>query len=221
MKRTLTVLLMVFLCVSLVIAIDNNSTKENKASCSKECVNAKVDSYKVCEKAYKDSFKNCTETYKQGMIYAKNLTLKNETFILKKEYIKNYTDCRKVAIATKKDCKNQTINAYKVCKDNCVLNSCQNKCGDGICQENVCMAIGCPCAENINNCAQDCSKKRVQCRIDGDCKCGVDKESGECFYGNKKYVNEEIQCPDFCSGISGNLQIKCIDKVCTQVEKTA
>ena len=33
---------------------------------------------------------------------------------------------------------------------------CENKCGDGICQEIVCMATGCPCAENKDNCSQDC-----------------------------------------------------------------
>lgn len=34
--------------------------------------------------------------------------------------------------------------------------SCKNLCGDGVCQEVVCMAIGCPCAETKETCAQDC-----------------------------------------------------------------
>jgi len=33
---------------------------------------------------------------------------------------------------------------------------CQDLCGDGICQQIVCLAIGCPCAETLENCAQDC-----------------------------------------------------------------
>ena len=33
---------------------------------------------------------------------------------------------------------------------------CIDKCGDGICQEIVCMGEGCPCAENKDNCAADC-----------------------------------------------------------------
>ncbi|TSC95881.1 MAG: hypothetical protein Athens101410_327 [Parcubacteria group bacterium Athens1014_10] len=33
---------------------------------------------------------------------------------------------------------------------------CQNLCGDGQCQEIVCMAVGCPCAESANTCPQDC-----------------------------------------------------------------
>ncbi|MCX6744796.1 MAG: RsiV family protein [Candidatus Parcubacteria bacterium] len=34
--------------------------------------------------------------------------------------------------------------------------SCANKCGDGICQEIVCLTIGCPCAESGALCPEDC-----------------------------------------------------------------
>lgn len=33
---------------------------------------------------------------------------------------------------------------------------CKDLCGDKVCQEVVCMAIGCPCAETLENCVQDC-----------------------------------------------------------------
>ncbi len=33
---------------------------------------------------------------------------------------------------------------------------CQDLCGDGICQEIVCEAIGCPCAETTESCPKDC-----------------------------------------------------------------
>ncbi len=33
---------------------------------------------------------------------------------------------------------------------------CVDKCGDGICQEIVCMAEGCPCAETHQSCPTDC-----------------------------------------------------------------
>jgi len=33
---------------------------------------------------------------------------------------------------------------------------CKDYCGDGICQEIVCMAVGCPCAEGPQNCLIDC-----------------------------------------------------------------
>jgi hypothetical protein len=34
---------------------------------------------------------------------------------------------------------------------------CVNHCGDGSCQEMVCMGEGCPCAETSVNCPTDCS----------------------------------------------------------------
>ena len=56
------------------------------------------------------------------------------------------------------------------------------------------------------------------CETDGDCACGVHINTGDCFYGNKNYVNTLQQCPDFCSGIAGDLIIKCIDNECKQTE---
>ena len=34
---------------------------------------------------------------------------------------------------------------------------CENQCGDGQCDEIVCQAEGCPCAETPENCPQDCA----------------------------------------------------------------
>lgn len=34
---------------------------------------------------------------------------------------------------------------------------CVDRCGDGICQEVVCLAAGCPCPETAGSCPQDCS----------------------------------------------------------------
>ncbi|NYZ77062.1 hypothetical protein H0O02_01980 [Candidatus Micrarchaeota archaeon] len=55
------------------------------------------------------------------------------------------------------------------------------------------------------------------CAGDSDCACGVHKTTEQCFYGNKQYVDMTKQCPDFCTGIAGNLDVKCVDFVCTQV----
>ncbi|MDW8076179.1 MAG: hypothetical protein RMJ14_00865 [Nitrososphaerota archaeon] len=41
------------------------------------------------------------------------------------------------------------IGNEKVCKD---------MCGDGVCQEIVCMAVGCPCPETPDTCPIDCKK---------------------------------------------------------------
>ncbi len=34
---------------------------------------------------------------------------------------------------------------------------CQDACGDGQCQEIVCLGNGCPCPETPETCPQDCS----------------------------------------------------------------
>lgn len=47
------------------------------------------------------------------------------------------------------------------------------------------------------------------CQTVDDCACGTLKTDGSCFAGNKKYVNTQEQCPDFCSGIAGNLKLTC------------
>ena len=36
--------------------------------------------------------------------------------------------------------------------------TCEDQCGDGVCAEIVCMAIGCPCAETPENCPEDCKE---------------------------------------------------------------
>lgn len=35
---------------------------------------------------------------------------------------------------------------------------CIDQCGDGICQEIVCLGSGCPCAESVESCASDCTE---------------------------------------------------------------
>jgi hypothetical protein len=43
-----------------------------------------------------------------------------------------------------------------VCPEDCAA-TCVDRCGDGTCDEIVCMAIGCPCAETPESCPEDCS----------------------------------------------------------------
>ena len=37
-----------------------------------------------------------------------------------------------------------------------IIETCEDKCGNGVCEEIVCMAIGCPCSETKESCPQDC-----------------------------------------------------------------
>lgn len=71
---------------------------------------------------------------------------------------------------------------------------------------------------------EPCKTNSSVCTTDSDCTCGgIDTKTGDCFIGNKEYsarnVNQSQQCPDFCSGIAGHLETKCVEKKCTQVTK--
>jgi hypothetical protein len=77
-----------------------------------------------------------------------------------------------------------------------------------------CGAGSCACVEG--QCAVE---SPLYCEKDSDCACGTDRKSGECAYGNRDYIDEKKQCPDFCSGIAGNLEIRCVDNKCSQTEK--
>jgi len=63
------------------------------------------------------------------------------------------------------------------------------------------------------------------CQTASDCVCGgIDPKTGNCFIGNNVYyeqfVDREKQCPDFCGGIAGNLDIACVNNECTQVSRS-
>jgi len=48
---------------------------------------------------------------------------------------------------------------------------CRDLCGDGVCQEVVCMAVGCPCPETPQTCPQDCLDSG---EMEQYLKCGID-----------------------------------------------
>ncbi len=56
---------------------------------------------------------------------------------------------------------------------------------------------------------------KLSCQTDRDCTCGVDKETGQCAFGNKNFIDTSRQCPDFCTGFGGQLNIKCLNNFCT------
>ena len=38
--------------------------------------------------------------------------------------------------------------------------NCKDLCGNGICDEMVCMEVGCPCAESQSTCPADCKNNQ-------------------------------------------------------------
>lgn len=69
------------------------------------------------------------------------------------------------------------------------------------------------CKEDVQ---QPTLEKMKYCETVDDCACGTLKTDGSCFAGNKDYVNTQEQCPDFCSGIAGNLKLTCENNQCKQ-----
>ncbi|MFO0416581.1 MAG: hypothetical protein ACK5Y6_04770 [Pseudomonadota bacterium] len=79
------------------------------------------------------------------------------------------SDQGKVALKSFKECVEQGgVLTGKVCKTDSGQiflqpseasdSPCVDRCGDGVCQEMVCMAVGCPCAETPESCPKDCAK---------------------------------------------------------------
>ncbi len=60
---------------------------------------------------------------------------------------------------------NANINSSPVSNTNGQVEGCVDRCGDRICQEVVCLAIGCPCAETLTSCLTDCSAEATKTPI--------------------------------------------------------
>jgi len=45
---------------------------------------------------------------------------------------------------------------------------CKDFCGDGVCQEIVCLTVGCPCPETKESCPKDCEKRETSCAKEGE-----------------------------------------------------
>ncbi len=62
------------------------------------------------------------------------------------------------------------------------------------------------------------------CSADAECVCGgIDKETNDCFVGNKQYADKNVDmsrdCPDFCTGIANMFETKCVSNKCQNVRK--
>lgn len=101
---------------------------------------------------------------------------------------------------------------------------CADLCGDGICQEVVCMAIGCPCPETLETCPEDCKhllNKSKFCPDYGDCndyglesrKCDkIGDCIASCSYGcvSKKWMESRMDC----QAMWENFECECMNNIC-------
>jgi len=62
------------------------------------------------------------------------------------------------------------------------------------------------------------------CNVDADCTCGgIVKDTDNCFVGNKLYASKNVDmsrdCPDFCTGIAGHLETRCVNYQCQNIPR--
>jgi len=71
-----------------------------------------------------------------------------------------------------------------------------------------------------------CYQESLYCENDSECICdGTDILTGNCFVGNieyyNRYVDKSKDCPDFCTGIAGNMETRCKNHQCQVVSKNS
>ena len=116
----------------------------------------------------------------------------------------NNTACTADSDCVPEQCCHPTTCINKDAKTPCNL-LCTQVCQGPIdCGAGTCACISGKCVV----------KNSKYCETDADCACGTDIDTGACAVGNKKYIDAKKQCPDFCSGIAGNLNIRCVDNKC-------
>lgn len=86
----------------------------------------------------------------------------------------------------------------------------------------------CPDGSAVGRIPPDCDfapcpeRGKDWCESDDDCICGgIDTQTNDCFVGNRQYydvfVDKGQDCPDFCTGIDGRMQTRCVDNMCALV----
>lgn len=111
-----------------------------------------------------------------GRVFTKNVPPKYELDKRDKPKVDNFDECAAAGFpimeSSPRQCKTTDGRTFTE-KNNSRQDSpitppsdnqpvCQDKCGDGTCQEIVCMGTNCPCAETKNSCPQDCPSQPDQ-----------------------------------------------------------
>lgn len=95
-----------------------------------------------------------------GIIFTKEVPKTN--LVNNPPAVTSFEECKNAGYLLKPGKPDQCITPEKIVffSDNLNTNDetqiCKNLCGDGECQEIVCMGEGCPCAETSESCKEDC-----------------------------------------------------------------
>jgi hypothetical protein len=81
--------------------------------------------------------------------------------------------------------------------------ACENNTCNFVCDAEY--SMDCSDPEQVHGCAND-----------EDCLCGTNSKTGVCDYGAAACIKTASACPDFCSGLAGNLIWVCHNGLCQQ-----
>ena len=135
-------------------------------------------------------------------------------------YNNNFSDKAKVSCSSNDDC---ILGGTDIFTGNCYIGN-KNYYKYLVSKKDNCLGYILSMPRCTNNNCTIFEAPRDYCETVDDCACdGFDTKNNACFVGNKKYydayVNKTQDCPDFCTGIAGNLITKCIKNKCVNVNK--
>jgi len=91
---------------------------------------------------------------------------------------------------------------------------CQDRCGNEICEEVVCLAVGCPCPETKESCPQDCEDETANREI------YYSERGGFSFYYPEDWIiNEKYPYPPYYEG--GDKEIKILAQLIDDIPNTS
>lgn len=136
--------------------VDNNNEEEEAVSVEEQ---GKVNTYIE---------NNISDLLAKEVVREETLQIRSVSFPEEGIAIVNYEDGNSILTAKAdysiNDNNEVEINSFELIPDGSTVerngsnydNICINMCGDGVCQEIVCLGEGCPCAETAQSCPADC-----------------------------------------------------------------
>lgn len=104
-----------------------------------------------------------------------------------------------------------TVDCVKEPQNSACITSIGNDSGAG---SSGASGVGATGNTGTSQSAASCSRA---CASVTDCACGRDTANGACAVGRKECIDTASQCPDFCTGITGKMQLQCVNQLCALV----
>lgn len=145
------IILFVYGC-SLVQSEESSQAKESKKSGN----DIKIESFDECAAAGYPIMRSYPAkcATKDGRIFTQELNEKNKKKVKTESKAPVNNESQEVA---EEEISDKTKSQIQQDLNQNSEAACKDLCGDGQCQQIVCMAVGCPCAETPDSCPSDCA----------------------------------------------------------------